>query len=204
MSCPHPHPCQHGTNGDGDCPRCTAPTLSQMFAAADAATLRLLSTSTPYPLPNLEIRQGKISSWEKVHHFAMDHYAIWNQCNRRASHAGLSALDTMRFLAYSLLLQLLRIETELVALKTRQPQVFIVPDLYTPAEGDQAAIRYINNWDGQEDVSEVLAVFRDGEWWPDAGGDRLLHYVGSRILKIWPLQNHRAAQLKEEPDPASA
>lgn len=60
------------------------------------------------------------------------------------------------------------------------------------APGTMGALRIINNWDGQRDITYVLAEWceRDGEmqWcrWPEGG--RVLDYIGDDILDVWILE----------------
>jgi hypothetical protein len=65
------------------------------------------------------------------------------------------------------------------------------------ADGDLAAVRYRDNWDGQGDICETIAQWRGGEWWPHDGGERLLKYEGSEILQVWPLKNETALRWHE-------
>lgn len=64
-------------------------------------------------------------------------------------------------------------------------------------DGDLAAVRFRDNWDGEGYICETIAQWRDGEWWPYEGGDRLLKYEGSKILQIWPLKNETAYRWHE-------
>lgn len=67
--------------------------------------------------------------------------------------------------------------------------------------GTMAALRVIDNWDGQRNLNYVLAEWceRDGEmqWchWPDGG--RVLDYRGDKILNIWILGEENAVPCHE-------
>ncbi len=60
------------------------------------------------------------------------------------------------------------------------------------SDGELAAVRWRNNWDGQGDICETLAIWCAGEWWPNEGGGRLLEYDGSEILEVWPMRKETA------------
>lgn len=57
----------------------------------------------------------------------------------------------------------------------------------TPKEGEVVAVRYRDNWDGEGDISTILAYLREGVWYGDEGGRPLLQYVGDEIIEWWQL-----------------
>lgn len=49
------------------------------------------------------------------------------------------------------------------------------------------AVLFKDNWDGEGDVSYLLARLKDGKWFSYDSGKSLIEYVGDEILKYWPL-----------------
>lgn len=49
------------------------------------------------------------------------------------------------------------------------------------------AIKYKDNWDGQGDISLMIARFDGKQWRAEESGGLLLQHVGDEILEWWPL-----------------
>ena len=58
-----------------------------------------------------------------------------------------------------------------------------------PKEGEIVAITYRDNWDGEGVLCKLLAYMRDGEWYADESGNRLLQHIGDEIIEWWPLMS---------------
>lgn len=59
------------------------------------------------------------------------------------------------------------------------------PPIYKPG---LYAVRHIDNWDGERDVTLTFAMLdADGKWADKETGDALLAYRGDKILRAWPL-----------------
>lgn len=51
------------------------------------------------------------------------------------------------------------------------------------------AVLFRNNWDGEGDTYETLAILDAEGIWRDEDGDELLEYQGDKVLKAWPLDD---------------
>ncbi|WP_288077370.1 hypothetical protein [Pseudomonas sp.] len=50
------------------------------------------------------------------------------------------------------------------------------------------AVRHIDNWDGERDVTLTFAMLdADGKWTDKETGDALLAFRGDKVLRAWPL-----------------
>jgi len=50
------------------------------------------------------------------------------------------------------------------------------------------ALRVIDNWDGEGDVSTVLAYEEEGQFFEFDTGTQVIYYDGDKILKTWELK----------------
>ena len=60
------------------------------------------------------------------------------------------------------------------------------------------AVRYINNWDGQEDIDTILAIKESGMFYSYDTNKILLEYEGDKILYSWALDVNNCEENKRD------